>query len=187
MSEPKSSKLNKKSSELRRRITLYNLVPTLFWSVLNFVPVGYFCYVYVDRSFIYVAVAVSILSGFLPQSFFDRTQLGRTTAIYSRIGMRKVRKYTQDGDWVNMLIRKKYPDYRAIKDKNSLKKELSQTYFYEKSHFVMLVFFLSVTIYAFIIGSLFWALIITANNLFFNVYPIWLQQYNRIRIKKLKK
>jgi len=51
----------------------------------------------------------------------------------------------------------------------------------------MLLFFLLTGIYALTQGYVWWAVIITINNLVFNLYPNFLQQYNRLRLRHLMK
>jgi hypothetical protein len=53
----------------------------------------------------------------------------------------------------------------------------------------MFVFFILITVYALIKNHFLWAMIISASNLVYNVYPNLLQQYVRLKLilyKKLK-
>ena len=119
------------------------------------------------------------------KAFFDRIQLSKTTSIYKKIGIRIVKKYTQDGDLINRLIRRKFPRYRIFDYNVSIQKHLNKAYSMEKIHFSMFLFFLLTGIYALTQGYVWWAVIITINNLVFNLYPNFLQQYNRLRLRHL--
>ncbi|MDZ7274158.1 MAG: hypothetical protein ONB47_08850 [candidate division KSB1 bacterium] len=140
-----------------------------------------------DLKWLYIILAISLAAGFLPNAFFDRMQLSQSVSFYRAIGMRTVKKYTQDGDLVNRWIRRKFPQYRVFEHGASLQKHLNKAYGIEKIHFLMFLFFLLTGIYALIHGRVWWAAIITVNNLVFNVYPNLLQQYNRLRLRQLMK
>jgi len=175
------------ASRLKTMLAWYNMIPNLIWSVLNLVPVTVFCYNFVDRSSLYTFIAISILPVFFPNSFFDKIQLGKTTAIYKKLGVDLVNKLAQNGDIINKLIRKKFPGYKAISyQRSSINKLLQQTYIYEKFHFVMFVFFCLVMAYALIKTYPGWAVIVFVCNLFYNVYPNLLQQYIRVKLMLYK-
>jgi hypothetical protein len=184
MKEPEDSKT---SARMKRWATYCNQIPNVFWSVLSFTPLGYFWYMAADLQWLFVLLAASFLGGFLPNAFFDAVQLGNTTLIYERIGIRFVKRYTQDGDVINRLIRRKFPRYKVFDDGRSIQKHLAKAYAIERIHFVMFLFFLLTSVYALARGYVWLAIIITANNLVFNLYPNFLQQYNRIRLRNLMK
>jgi len=127
------------------------------------------------------------LAGFLPKAFFDAIQLSPTTSFYEKIGIRMVKKYTQDSDFINRLIRRKFPQYRIFDHNVSIQKHLNKAYAIEKIHFMMFLFFLLTSIYALTQGYAGWAVMITINNFVFNLYPNFLQQYNRLRLRRLMK
>ncbi|HEY4061712.1 MAG TPA: hypothetical protein VGM30_07415 [Puia sp.] len=173
------------SKPANRLATLYNQLSNVFWSVLGFAPIGYFCYTRMEAGWLYLFLALSLPVVVLPHSFYDIIQIGRTTAVYERIGIRIVRKFTQDGDWVNRLIRRRFPKYKVFDSYPSIRKHLRRAYMIEKIHLAFFLFFLYVTIYALVNGYLFWAGVLTLTNLGFNVYPNLLQQYNRLRLRQL--
>jgi len=180
-------KVIKESAKIKKIATWYNQVPNLFWSFLNFTPLGYFCFSIMDLQWLYILLAISLLAGFLPHSFFDAIQLSQTTSFYKKIGIRVIKKYTQDGDLINQFIRRKFPQYRIFDNNSSIQKHLNKAYSIEKIHFIMFLFFLLTSIYALTQGYVWWAVIITINNLVFNLYPNFLQQYNRLRLRHLMK
>jgi hypothetical protein len=171
----------------KSRATYYNQIPNVFWSVVSFTPLGCFWYLATDLKWLFILLGISLLAGFLPNSFFDAVQLGQTTSIYRKIGIRFVKKFTQDGDLINRLIRSKIPQYRVFDDNRSIQKHLAKAYAIERIHFVMFIFFLLTSIYALFRREVSWAVVITVNNLIFNLYPNFLQQYNRLRLRRLMK
>ena len=163
----------------------YNQLSNVFWSVLGFAPIGYFCYTRMDLGWLYLFLALSLPAVLLPHSFYDAMQIGRTTAVYERMGVRIVRKFTQDGDWVNRMIRRRFPTYKVFDSYPSIRRHLRKAYTIEKVHFAFFLFFLYGALYALVKEYFLWAALIMLTNLIFNVYPNLLQQYNRLRLRQL--
>lgn len=176
------------SGKLKRIVALYNLVPNLFWSLVNLVPLTVFCYSFVDRYLLWCLVGISLLAALLPRQFFRRIQLSKAAAAYKRLGVAFVNRFTQNGVVVNGLIKRQYPGYRVVSfEKRAIRKLLLQSYMYEKFHFVFFVFFTLVTFIALIEGYFSWALLLSFCNVLYNVYPILLQQYVQVRITSATK
>ena len=171
------------SARLKRIVALYNMIPNLFWSAINLIPIFIFCYRNMNVRLVYIFSALSLLTTLLPRKFFYNIQLGNSISVYKKIGVKFINKFTQNGDLINSLIRKKFPLYNVISNKNlSHKKLLQQTYMIEKFHFAMLSFFTLTTIFSLLHKYFWWALVISFTNLVYNVYPNLLQQYIRIRL-----
>ena len=136
-------------SRIRRLLNWYNMIPNVIWSVLNLVPISIYCYSNVDHKSLYIIIALSVIPGFFPNSFYDKIQISRTTRIYRRLGVGFVNKLAQNGAIINRLMKKKFPGYRTINYEGlSINKLLRQTYMFEKFHFIMFVFFILITLYA---------------------------------------
>jgi len=173
---------------VKRLLNWYNLIPNVVWSVLNLVPVSFYCYNDVDHRALYIFMALSVIPAFLPNSFYDRIQFGRTTRAYKRLGVGFVNKLAQNGAIINHLVRKKFPDYKTlVYQRSSINKLLQQTYVFEKFHFIMFVFFILITVYALVKSHFWWAGIISATNVLYNVYPNLLQQYIRLKLMLYKR
>ena len=170
--------------KLKRMVALYNMIPNLAWSILNLTPISIFCYSFMNLKLFYCFLGVSILPVFLPKSFFDNIKIAKTVAFYKRAGVVYINRFTQNGDVINALIRKRFPQYKVVSGtRRSITKVVQQTYMFEKFHFVMFLLFILIAIYAIIYHYLWWAVIITANNIVYNVYPCLLQQYIRTRLR----
>ena len=165
--------------------TFYNQLSNVFWSVLGFAPVGYFCYTRMEPVWLYIFLALSLPAILMPNSFCDVMQIGRNTLLYERLGIRIVRKFTQDGDWVNRMIRRRYPQYKVFDSYASVRRHLQRAYMIEKVHFSFFLFFLYASVYALLKGYVLWTGIIMLTNLIFNIFPNLLQQYNRLRLRQL--
>lgn len=176
------------SAGIEKMVSVYNMIPNFLWSVINLTPVYIFCYQYMDLQWVCIFLAISLLTLLFPGVFFDHIHLSKTTAVYKKIGVKFINKFTQNGDLVNGLIRKRFPKYNVISGRIiTHKKVLQQTYFFEKFHLLMFVFFILTTIYCLIKNEYLWALGISVTNLFYNIYPILLQQYIRIRLNSFGK
>ena len=179
--------VNKERVKIRNLVAWYNMIANLFWSALNLVPVSVFCYRYINLKLLFTFLIISLLSMLLPKSFFDSIQLGKTTSVYKKIGIGFVNQFAQNGELINKLIRKKYPRYKVVSEnKRSVNKLLQQTYMFEKFHFILFSFFAFIIVYALIKRYWWWASIVFVNNLIYNIYPNFLQQYIRVRLALLK-
>jgi len=169
---------------IKKLLNWYNMIPNLVWSVVNLVPISIYCYNHVDHRSLYIVIALSIVPGFFPHSFYDGMQIGRTPRIYRRLGVTFVNKLAQNGKIINRLMRKRFPGYKMIVyQRSSINKLLQQTYMFEKFHFIMFVFFSLITLYAMVNKHFWWAVIISITNLFYNIYPNLLQQYIRLKLR----
>jgi uncharacterized membrane protein len=164
-------------------LAFYNAVPSLFWSVLSLVPICVFCYQHMARPWLYGLLAVSLPAYALPTSWFRYWQLSNTSAIYRKLGVLFVNRFTQNGDFVNRLVRRQYPNYRHVRHRASAVALLRTSYHQERFHIVLLLFFLFSSIYAATHGHWKWALVLTLINVGYNLYPVWLQQYLRVRLR----
>jgi len=183
-----SSQVEHEFSKAKKLLNWYNVIPNVVWSVLNLVPVSIYCYQNVTHKSLYIVIAASVIPVFFPNSFFDRIQVGRTTRIYKRLGVGFVNKLAQNGTIINHLVRKKFPNHKMIiYQRSSIGKLLQQTYMFEKFHFIMLVFFILITLHALVKKNFWWATIVSASNVVYNIYPNLLQQYIRVKLMLYKK
>lgn len=159
------------------------MIPNLIWTVLFLTPITIFSYTFINPRTIYILLAVSLVPLFFPNSFFDKIQLSRNPRWYARIGVRIINTFAQHGTIVNKILKRKYVGFKSIYNTNaSIRKQYYQTYFYEKFHFSLFLFFTMITIYAAIQRQFFWGLILTICNLLYNIYPNLLQQYIRVKL-----
>ena len=160
------------------------MIPNLLWTALFLVPITIFCYTFITPKMTFILLGVSLIPLFFPNSFFDRIQLSKNAYWYRRIGVKYINTFAQNGTLLNEILKKKYPNYKVVSGtKASIKKQYYQTYFFEKFHFSLFLFFTIVTIYAAIQGHFYWILILVISNLLYNIYPNLLQQYIRLKLK----
>jgi len=163
-------------------VACYNAVPNVLWSGLALGPLVVCCYRYVERPWLWSFVVVSLSAYAWPAAWLRRLQLATSVRVYRQLGVPSIGHFTQQGTLVNRLLRRRYPGYRALVGRRALAKLLSTTYQQERFHWAGLVFFLLVSLYVGAAGQLGWALSLTLLNVGYNLYPIWLQQYLRVRL-----
>jgi hypothetical protein len=132
-----------------------------------------------------VFILISYLVSRIPKTFYDRLQVSEDLKIYKKLGVIKFKKLSTNGDLINRRIRRKYPSYRNVINIETIKEKIIETYTIEKSHTVLFVFCFLTSIYAFWTYSIGTACVLFIGNIVFNYYPNLLQQYNRIRYKRV--
>jgi hypothetical protein len=173
----------KESARINRLTAAYNMIPNLVWTALFLSPVAIFCYTLISAKSVFILLGISLIPVFFPNSFFDAIQLSRNPAFYRRIGVRFINKFAQNGALLNQYLKNKYPKFKPVsKYKSSVAKHYYQTYFFEKFHFSLFVFFTAVTVFALTKNFLLWAFILSLCNLFYNIYPNMVQQYIRLKL-----
>ncbi len=179
--------MNTHYKRIQQTAVIYNQLINFFWTILTFGPVVYFCYLYLPVKLLYIFSGISCLVIFLPTSLLNKIQLSQSAKAYKKIGIRFIKKYTQDGDLVNRFIKKQYPKYKYVENKQDIKKLIGKSYMQEKFHYMVFVFFICIMVFAIMYKLIAWAVFMGIANIIYNLYPIFLQQYNRIRINYLLK
>ena len=160
------------------------MIPNLLWTALFLIPITIFCYSFIPQKTIYILLGLTLIPIFFPNSFFDNIQLSNNSHFYRRIGVKFINTFAQSGYFLNKFLKKKYPNFKVVsRTRSSIKKLYYQTYFFEKFHFSLFLFFTAVTIFAGIQGHFYWTLILTISNLLYNIYPSLLQQYVRVKLR----
>jgi hypothetical protein len=136
-----------------------------------------------DRRWMYGFLAVSFLVYAIPTSRLRHVQLSSKPAVYRKLGVRWANRLAQNGSLINGILRRRYPDLGSRRTRSTMKNLIATTYQAERFHLALLFFFLFSSLYAVAVGAVAWAALILATNIIYNLYPIWLQQYVRARIK----
>ena len=165
-------------------LALYNALPNVLWSLLSFVPVSVFCFQFMERRWLYSFICIALLAYLLPAKQLRRLEPASSLAFYRRLGVRWANNLTQHGTLINRVVRKRDSRYRRFRTRADAIRLLRATYGNERFHWATLLFFLLSALFAAIHHHLAWALLITLINVFYNLYPIWLQQYMRIRLER---
>jgi Glycosyl-4,4'-diaponeurosporenoate acyltransferase len=178
-----TSNEERESDKIKKSVAAYNMIPNLVWTILFLSPVVIFCYTFINLRSIFILLGMSLIPIFFPKSFFDAIQLSRKPSFYKRAGVKYINKFAQNGTILNRYMKKKYPKFKTVPtSKLSLEKNYHQTYFFEKFHFSLFIFYAAMTVFALAKSYLLWALILSICNLFYNIYPNLLQQYMRLKL-----
>jgi hypothetical protein len=174
----------KNSNSLNTTLTFYNMIPNLIWSIINLTPIVIYCFTNISTNYIYCFLVISTPPIFLNKSMIDTLQIVKSPTAYKKLGVLWINKVTQNGELINKLINKRYPGYKAVTTKkSSISGLISQTYMFEKFHLVLFLFFTSTIVYSLMDNHIIWACIIIMTNIIYNIYPILLQQYIRLKLR----
>ncbi len=165
-------------------LSFYNGVLNVFWSLIAFGPLAVFCYRFMDRPFLYAAAIASVLSLAVPDSWLRLLELGSRPAAYRRFGVHLINRFVQHGSLVNRLAGHRSSKVQMLRRDVMRDGLVGATYFRERFHLSMLLFFQLTALYAAAHRQTIWSLAITMTNVIYNLYPIWLQQYIRLRAKR---
>ncbi|RYU90782.1 hypothetical protein EWM62_09055 [Mucilaginibacter terrigena] len=161
-----------------------NQAINFFWTILCFIPVVGFWIGAGAMQLLYLLIFISFLSLVIPARLL---QLSNNPKFYEGFGIKFIRKFVQNGELANRLLRKKDPQYKLIKDKAHAAQYMRTIVMYERFHFLCFTFFLLTGVYAVISRQYAFFAIILIANVVYNVCPILLQQYNRTRVLRLYK
>lgn len=160
---------------------ILNQLINLFWTALAFsLP---FFHWYSSWDPVWFCGSVLAAGASLPLGL-KSLRFSSNRRFYERAGVRVVRKVVQDGTLVRRQERKSSPNGHVVAGK-SYESYLRTTALYEKFHWMCGVFFLLSSLHAFVLGSYLLSAGIVVVNIGYNLYPIFLQQYNRNRISGL--
>jgi Glycosyl-4,4'-diaponeurosporenoate acyltransferase len=120
-----------------------------------------------------------------PASWFQPRAFEFSERFYEAVGVRRFRAHMVHGDMMNSRIRRTVPGHRCLAGLESMRAFGINTCAYERGNLLMLLPALSATAYAFLSGSLKFALYFVIVNVGLNVYPNLLQRYTRARITRI--
>lgn len=155
----------------------FNLFISLFWTLVCLGPPLWYCCLYMPLSYLWVIVPVTFLPYLIPAGWLDHYA---SRQFYERIGVRGLITFVQHGKWVNRLLRKRYPGYRIVYDSETIRKKIRETYLFERFHYGLLLVLFIIMVHA---GISIWGMVLAGCNIAYNVYPIFMQQYVRLRLK----
>lgn len=162
---------------------IINQIINFFWTFLCFAPVLWFWIKEGMNMYFYSFLSISLLVGILPNSILDLLMFGSSKKFYEKLGVKYIVKFVQNGSVVKNLTNKQ--GYVIINGKSQARQYLKTISMYERFHWICLLFFTLTTTYCLFHGYFRTGGVITVSNIFYNLCPILLQQYNKIRIRKI--
>ncbi|AMR32459.1 hypothetical protein A0256_14005 [Mucilaginibacter sp. PAMC 26640] len=168
---------------------MLNQIINLFWTTLCFAVLGIYWsgYLAEQRSFLVLAVFVvfSIMTYAIPARWIDKLGMSKNKSTYERIGVKWLLYFVQNGILVNHLQKRLRRHPGLIHNREQAENYLKTIRMQERFHYCCFILFTLTTCSALLTEKLGMALLILLCNITFNVYPVLLQQYNRIRINRL--
>lgn len=132
-----------------------------------------------------IGMSVSLLALLLPAGYYRPRPFEQSGRIYEWLGVRWFKRWTPDGDYVILHIRRSLPGYQVITGRNGLSVYNVRTRTSEQGHLLWTLVTAPAVLYALYSG---WAVLagwLFLGNLIINVYPIMLQRNNRARIQRI--
>lgn len=168
-----------------RKITVMNQVLNFVWTGLAFIPVLIFWWNTGPNTFFFTFILVSVFFIFIPEKFLSKFQLSNNRNLYEKIGVKIIRRFVQNGEWIRSTFSGSYnPTIKNISKANVYLKTINM---YERFHWLCFIFFFFSAIYAICRGEMIFGFSIFLSNLIYNAAAICLQQYNKLRILRLLK
>ena len=163
------------------RASILNFILNLWWTIVCFAPLLVFWFLHYQQTLFLGQLLLSGLFLFLPESAWVRLQISNDKEVYERLGVRAIQAVTQNGKLINHLAGTDGKPRRTIRRRSDLVRLRRQIVMYERYHLFCLVFFFSTMATAVVQSRIGLAALILISNLLYNVYPLLIQQYNRIR------
>ena len=164
------------------RVHIYNQIINLFWTAVCFAPLVRLWYLHYVPAILISTLAVCLLPIFIPGKHFGAMQLSRRRKFYESLLIKSFQSFTQDGRLVSALTNKRNKHYRLVRQRATHGAYKTQIAMYEKFHWSCLVFFLVSFAYAIYQQAFLVSFLILISNVVYNVIPILIQQYNKLRL-----
>lgn len=168
---------------------MLNQLINVLWTLASFVVVGSYWGDYLAENgslwSLYTIIVISILAYWIPDQWLSAITLGTKRQNYERIGIKIVLWLVQNGKLVSRIEKVWSSKSKSNISFKRVAANLKTITIAERFHCSCFVFFGLSTVSALSIGKVRAALFITLWNILYNVYPILLQQYVRLRINNI--
>lgn len=169
------------------RREIYNQAINLFWTALSFIPIFLLWYGNYNWVSFSAALLISLVPFFLPVRFFIFLQISKDRKMFEFLGIKFFQAFAQNGRIVNKILRKQNSNFNDSKIRETARRPESQIVIYEQYYLSCFLFFIISLVYAILKNEILLAILLCAANLIYNIIPLLIQQYNKIRIEKLKR
>lgn len=171
------------SPQSNARRELFNALPNVFWTALLVGPVYLFCSRHLSVRSICWFVLIGVLPLALPKKVLQRLALSPHIELYRRLRVPLLLGLTQDGAWLRRIGGS--PGARVRRERDAITRVLRDTFVRERFHWGAFLFCTLCASVAIFEGHQLWFVVLIFINIFYNLYPIWLQQYLRLRLTRL--
>ncbi len=157
------------------------------YSVIFLTPVVIFWMDHYQTTYFMSVLGASLLMFILPNKVYEYVQLSNSKKFYRVLGIPCFQRYTQQGLFAQKLINYINGNQTNSPTPRNVSQLKSQIRNFESFHYVCFIFFTLTNVYALYHGEVFLSLIIFLTNVLYNIIPILIQQYNRIRLNTMIK
>lgn len=163
---------------------LLNLVINLFWTFLCLGPVVFYIYLHLPTGSLWMILPIFLLPYCVPASWLDGLTASKSGRWYERMGVPILLEYVQQGRLIHRIVRRYYPGYRMVYDKATIRQKIKETYAFERFHYGILLVLMILTGHT-LKDHWQWTWVMIGCNIIYNVYPVLLQQYVRLRLSRI--
>lgn len=167
--------------------TIVNQVFNIGYTAIFFTPIILFWKDYYTTLFFKISLGTTICSFFLPHRCYTFFQISDSKNFYKKIGIPFIQQFTQQGKFAKRLTTYLGNNVFQSPKGNRINKLKNQIRTFETFHWACFIFFSLTAAYAYQKGSSILTIFILTSNILYNVIPILIQQYNRIRLNNISK
>ena len=164
--------------------SFYNQALNFFWTAISFLPVLWYWSSFRVNAELFFILALSMIPAFFPENWLQKMQISKSRKFYERAGVNFIKKFVQDGDIVHGSAKKKTGNL-VVHNRNKAYRYLKTISMYERYHLVAFDFFFLSSVHALFNSQYLLSFLIFLANIIYNVFPLLLQQYNKMRIHRL--
>jgi Glycosyl-4,4'-diaponeurosporenoate acyltransferase len=160
-----------------------NMLLNILWTAVFLGPVCVFSISAISGKTLSLFLLAATLPLLMPRTLLQRLQLSNNRHVYQLLGVPLLVKVTQDAPW----IRQSGSDLhrRVSRNREAITRLQRDTWTRERFHLGVLVFCALCAGVALWGGQFLWFTTLILVNLLYNLYPVWLQQYIRLRASRL--
>jgi len=93
----------KMESSIRTKREFVNQMINFFWTILCFTPVIWFWTKEGINRYFYLFILSALLTGLMPKKILDLLMLSSDRNFYEKLGVKRVRKFVQNGDVIRRI------------------------------------------------------------------------------------
>lgn len=165
--------------------TLLNQTLNFIWTFLAFIPVFMLWYTNFNAITLLTSILLSLILTVIILKAGIRLQLSNNRQFYEKLGVKHFQKFTQDSYYISRLI-KKTGGKQSIFRRNNYSTQIKKIRMYEQYHLICFLFFSFSSLIGIYSHYITYATLVTLANIVYNIIPLLIQQYNRIRLAAYK-
>lgn len=165
--------------------TVINQSINLIYTAIFFLPLILLWFKFYSTYLMIVFISIALCIFFLPVEFYSFFQLSNSRIIYERFYIHKFQRFAQQGKYAKLLIERLTGKDYVIFKRHNISQLRNQFRTFEAYHWACLFLFSASIVYALINHAYLLTVLIFVSNLCYNIIPILIQQYNKVRLKNM--